>query len=124
MSKADELGVSSSFAAAARPRSERRQMIANATGETPAGGAAAPPRRVALAAQAHTPHNPPAARVERGGGNTRWARQPAASTFPPKYIQQPLTRRQDMEWISLALPLVNLALVLILYRRAAAQKTS
>ncbi|GEM_PF-6327911 len=29
-----------------------------------------------------------------------------------------------MEWISLALSLVNLALVLILYRRAAAQKAS
>nr|AVR64950.1 hypothetical protein pRERM720 [Prescottella equi] len=29
-----------------------------------------------------------------------------------------------MEWISLALSLVNLVLVLILYRRAAAQKAS
>ncbi|MET3642781.1 hypothetical protein ABIC73_004384 [Prescottella equi] len=29
-----------------------------------------------------------------------------------------------MEWISLALSLVNLALVLTLYRRAAAQKAS
>ena len=29
-----------------------------------------------------------------------------------------------MEWISLALSLVNLALVLILYRRAAARKAS
>lgn len=58
MSKADELGVSSSFAAAARPRSERRQMIANATGETPAGGSAEPPRTVAIAALAHNPLNP------------------------------------------------------------------
>ncbi|MFI0487480.1 ParB/RepB/Spo0J family partition protein [Actinomadura sp. 9N215] len=58
MSKADELGVSSSFAAAARPRSERRQMIANATGEAPETDPAGPPRTVAVADLAHNPFNP------------------------------------------------------------------
>lgn len=58
MSKADELGVSSSFAAAARPRSERRQMIASATGEAPAAVPAGLPRTVPVADLAHNPFNP------------------------------------------------------------------
>jgi len=58
MSKADELGVSSSFAAAARPRSERRQMIASATGETPANVPTGPPRTVPISDLAHNPFNP------------------------------------------------------------------
>lgn len=58
MSKADELGTSSSFAAAARPRSERRQMIAKATGEPVAQTTAEPPRSVPLSDLAHNPFNP------------------------------------------------------------------
>lgn len=58
MSKADELGVSSSFAAAAQPRSERRQMIASATGEAPAASPVGPPRTVPVSDLAHNPFNP------------------------------------------------------------------
>lgn len=58
MSKADELGVSPSFAAAARPRSDRRQMIASATGEASPPAPASPPRSVPLSDLAHNPFNP------------------------------------------------------------------
>jgi ParB family transcriptional regulator, chromosome partitioning protein len=60
MAKADELGESESFAAALRPRSDRRQLIDRATGE---GGeaphaASVPPRVVELTDLAHNPFNP------------------------------------------------------------------
>lgn len=58
MSKADELGVSSSFAAASRPRSARRQMIATATGEAPKPAMGGPPRVVPVDDLAHNPFNP------------------------------------------------------------------
>ncbi|MGI5330946.1 ParB/RepB/Spo0J family partition protein [Actinomadura nitritigenes] len=58
MNKADKLGASASFAAAARPRSERRQMIAKATGEAPTAESAEPPRVVPLNDLAHNPYNP------------------------------------------------------------------
>jgi ParB family chromosome partitioning protein len=63
MSKADKLGASVSFAAAARPRSERRQMIAKATGEAPAAETAEPPRILPLTDLAPNPYNP---RVDMG----------------------------------------------------------
>ncbi|MGC4959712.1 ParB/RepB/Spo0J family partition protein [Actinomadura citrea] len=83
MSKADELGASSSFAAAARPRSERRQMIANATGEAaPQATSAAPPRTVPLSDLAHNPFNP---RTELGD------LQETADSLLEKGQIQPLT---------------------------------
>jgi ParB family transcriptional regulator, chromosome partitioning protein len=56
MSKADQLGSSSSFAAAAAPRrSTRGNLIASVTGEGPAPADA---RTARLADLAHNPHNP------------------------------------------------------------------
>ena len=56
MSKADQLGSSSSFAAAASPRrSTRGNLIAAATGEAPAPAEA---RTARLADLAHNPFNP------------------------------------------------------------------
>lgn len=82
MSKADKLGASSSFAAAARPRSERRQMIANATGEATPATPAGPPRTVPVSNLAHNPFNP---RTELGD------LQETADSLLEKGQIQPLT---------------------------------
>lgn len=63
MSKADQLGASSSFNAAANMRSPRRRLIDDATGEeSPAAGAssatAEPPRMMPIGELAHNPFNP------------------------------------------------------------------
>lgn len=59
-SKADQLGESSSFFNARRPRSERRQLIDDATGPEPPAlqRDVAPPRTVPLAHLARNPFNP------------------------------------------------------------------
>lgn len=57
MSKADQLGNSSSFAAAAAPRSTRGRLIAAATGDVPAP-APAEARTARLTDLAHNPFNP------------------------------------------------------------------